>query len=258
MRRRDTPQFKAISADTPSSGGSKLKSLIQGVTDLADITPGTLAPWNNPQFWDHLAIAITEPDGQTATLVDVGTNLADPMLAWARDSGLIDVALPNSVDVVVPFTINSCGPALSLIQSVIEPGLLPLRRVIPMANEWLGSFDDRRNDKTLDAIAEIGQTHGPGLIKIPRCFCDLLRISEDGRFTLEDLMSAPSTIASYNTIAEATGMFVFKAARELRAFKTWEAACRAAFLHAGLLAPPPPPALSNMDTDNQCEESAID
>ena len=118
-------------------GSSKLAKVLPGTHDLGIGRDAGLGGGAAEQlaYWDDLGSVITAVD----TLLDVGANVIDPIVAWAKAAdALEDLRELLVVDLVVPVTrgTQSLRDASSMVSDVLSAHALPIRNVYLVRNKW--------------------------------------------------------------------------------------------------------------------------
>ena len=242
--RRADPLFHVMCADSLEDvGGGVMRSKLgRAVMDTIELGAGPsaadvqLKPRLALDFWDGVAVPLMDATG-SGCIVDVGANVVDSIIEWARSADLAEVFGDQVVtDVVVPVvaTPKSIADARAVVSSLSRDGGLPMRSIFLVRNEWQATFERLEGGEDYAAVAAAVARTGGSVATIPRCVSDLLRHAEDAHMFFGDVLDL-----GHSDIANAFSMGLVKASREKRSFAEWFAAAKSSLAQAGLCDPVP-------------------
>ena len=240
--RRTDPGFRVMCADSVepvANGGrsSKLGRCVSGVLEVGSgPTPSEVQadPRLALEFWDAIGTPLLDRS-RSGCLMDVGANVIDPILDWARTADL-DAVLDGSIvtDLVVPIvaTAKSVSDARDVVANAIKPGGLPIGTVFVVENGWQGPFGPLSSNSDYQGLLTMSRQGGGKVVAMPACRSAVLPEVERGHLYLGDVAEW-----DFNEAARSFGWELIKASRELRTFTAWMRECAAALSAAGLTDP---------------------
>lgn len=205
---------KAGGADKRSKLGRVIQSAVElgsgpELSQAIDDQEGFISHWD--KFGEHLMAA--------DTIIDVGANVIDSVVSWARISDA-RTAMAGGVacDLVIPIVASpqSVSDAVAILKSFASGEVLPLRTVTIVQNMWQGTFDVLTSNPDFQALLGFvnANPNMASMVVLPKATGGWIRRAEEDSISFSRM--------SLWSVAEMSGAFdfnAFQATREMKFFR---------------------------------------
>ncbi|MEW5425067.1 hypothetical protein [Amorphus sp. 3PC139-8] len=175
-----------------SSQGSKLGRLYPGrVTEFGigasyDQVRDSSDPNHSIRYWDRLGEVLAQGDA----LIDLGANVIDRVLEWARQRQANTVlkkrgAPLTDVCVICKSTMHSVDQAVSLARTFIDDEPWPVGKVVIVINEAEGKV---LNEEARSKLLDLREHPKIDFVRLPFCDSEVWRLTEMQQYSLADAL----------------------------------------------------------------------
>ena len=245
LLRQADPGFRVMCADSVEMVGPGLV----GVSKLGRSVPGVIEVGSGPspsqvlanpnlalEYWDAIGGPLLDKS-RSGCLLDVGANVVDQIMDWARAADLREVFDGRVVtDLVIPVVASakSLADASEIAAAAVLEGGLPIRTVSVVENAWQGPFTAFASNPDYIALLAVVRASGGSVASLPKCLSEILGRAERAHLGIADVLEW-----DYARIADRFEWALIKASREVSIFSKWVAEASASLSAAGLADPFP-------------------
>lgn len=143
-------------------------------------------PNHSIRYWDRLGEVLAEGDA----LIDLGANVIDRILEWARQRQAATVlkkrgAPLTDVCVICKSTMHSVDQAVSLARTFIDEEPWPIGKVVIVINEAEGKV---LTDPARSKLLQLREHPKIDFVRLPFCDSDVWRLTELQQFSLAEAL----------------------------------------------------------------------